>query len=331
MMKFNCVTLVSVLVLILTNVFASTVNAEQLTIDSLDAELAKELSPSEYEEWKQATDDEKEKFSQYISDEVDNENILRVTPINRRTKRTAVENKTVNDGVGRLFVSTSFVEGGLCTASYVGGRWWITAAHCVHNRLNNIGFIKQSDGQYAGIERMYEIMDSDVALVRVGGGISANEWRLADYNATKSYFDRYLERREQVPLNVIGFSINHYSYSSQSDVFSRSMNERTIQYLGYPDYKYQFDYSTDYISRTLGGDSGAPVFKDNTIYGVHSGSNNNGYSNGTFIYHHIHWVNERKQQNSNVTYGDRWRAYKGGNLAVLDSLKLVPENLVSSS
>lgn len=65
-----------------------------------------------------------------------------------------------------------------CTVAALGDSWWVTAHHCVAHDLDMLGFVKQSDGQAAGIAAIYLRSDhDDVALIKTGDGISAEVFK----------------------------------------------------------------------------------------------------------------------------------------------------------
>ncbi|WP_158521263.1 trypsin-like serine protease [Corynebacterium pseudotuberculosis] len=68
-----------------------------------------------------------------------------------------------------------------CTTSYLGDNFWLTAHHCVSNSPFMDGFLRQSDGEVAGISAIYTKSSADdVALIKVGEGINADTFTLAN-------------------------------------------------------------------------------------------------------------------------------------------------------
>ncbi|MDK8511327.1 hypothetical protein QP948_07965 [Corynebacterium bovis] len=79
---------------------------------------------------------------------------------------------TADDRLGKLYINVtglpySPTSWTMCTANYLGNRFWLTAQHCVDGLENNTGAIRQADGEVAGIERIFTIdRKTDIALAR---------------------------------------------------------------------------------------------------------------------------------------------------------------------
>ena len=192
-----------------------------------------------------------------------------------------------------------------CTANYIGGKFWITAAHCVKDKdLTPIAFLEQSDGEFAGIERYYLHRDGkyDVALLKVGTGINATPFSLA----TKS------PEVGQV-LDVVGYAGKH-NFASRSTVQVRQLNSNLHVDDG-------TIYETEFVAgavqplkySTQRGDSGAAAFeKDgNVLHGVLSGGDDeeDGYADTAELVDWIHYVMKTQ---SSTSLQERLRAFTGG-------------------
>ena len=144
-----------------------------------------------------------------------------------------------------------------CTASYVGDNFWLTAHHCVSNSPFMDGFLRQSDGEVAGIAAIYtKSSTEDVALIKVGDGINADSFTLAT---------EPLKIGDQAVLT--GYGQPHDYASSAETVISEKVDSLNFGNVTYTDLL-KGKSSTD--SRSCGGDSGAPVYKNNTLYAVHT-------------------------------------------------------------
>ena len=121
--------------------------------------------------------------------------------------RTLNPTETQDNRIGALYVKKGLEARVSCTANHIGGKWWITAQHCVDGRLDMIGFIEQADGDFAGIEAIYQkSTDYDIALIKVGSGINSGTFDLSDTKANIG----------QV-LSFVGYgAVQLYSYSSKS-------------------------------------------------------------------------------------------------------------------
>lgn len=162
----------------------------------------------------------------------------------------------------------------VCTANYLGAYYWLTAAHCVSNNMDRVGFIQQSDGEAAGIELIEMAADSthDLALIRVGSGIKASPFELAT--------DQF---RVGQGVRVVGFSgqndpaktnANKNNFSSSTDFVVEDlavMVKATDSSMGVvTTYRNQTRLQSTDDTGLCNGDSGAAVFTGNELYGVAS-------------------------------------------------------------
>lgn len=268
-----------------------------------------EPSPEEYSQWKDSSLSEKEDFLQYLRE--DDLNVVREVPGENgktRSKRAAAPNL---NGIGRLIMDAGPGLVGICTASNTGGRWWITAAHCVAGKEDKIGFIKQPDGEYAGVEAVFTRGDGiDIGVVRVGSGINATEMRIDNPVV-----------RDNLRLTQFGFPGN--MNPNTGDLFyvtvdgtvipgktSESFHDSSGMWHA-DEFAVQYDHA--WIS---GGDSGGPLFIDNQIYGITAtvvdGTN---YGHAAKTAPHTWWMNDRKRYDGGSSFGERWKARKGGTWA----------------
>ena len=130
-----------------------------------------------------------------------------------------------------------------CTASYVGDNFWLTAHHCVSNSPFMDGFLRQSDGEVAGIAAIYtKSSTEDVALIKVGDGINADSFTVAT---------EPLKIGDQAVLT--GYGQPHDYASSASTVISEKVNSLNFGNVTYTDL---FKGTSSTTSRSCGGDSG---------------------------------------------------------------------------
>ena len=93
--------------------------------------------------------------------------------------RTLNPTETQDNRIGAFYQKLGLSASIHCTANHIGGKWWITAQHCVEDDLDMIGFIEQADGDFAGIEAIYQkSTDDDIALIKVGSGINSGTFDL---------------------------------------------------------------------------------------------------------------------------------------------------------
>lgn len=193
-----------------------------------------------------------------------------------------------------------------CTASYVGDNFWLTAHHCVSNSPFMDGFLRQSDGEVAGIAAIYtKSSTEDVALIKVGDGINADSFTLAT---------EPLKIGDQAVLT--GYAQPHDYASSASTVISEKVDSLNFGNVTYTDL-FKGKSSTD--SRTCGGDSGAPVYKNNTLYAVHTaGGFNPECIDGkdrpmwhTNLPPRAHWVHETIHANVGLSPQEKVKAENG--------------------
>ena len=218
--------------------------------------------------------------------------------------------ETQDNRIGALYVKIGPAASVNCTANHIGGKWWITAQHCVDDDLDMIGFIEQADGDFAGIEAIYQkSTDYDIALIKVGSGINSGTFDLSDTKASVG----------QV-LSLVGYgTVNDYSSKS------------TLEVIGdYPDvtywngngtvkhHYYDLLHTTPVLPdkyMTAKGDSGSAVWTGNTLYGIHSGDNSS--HGGTDACHantapHVSWIKDTMKRNNSSSIIEKYRAFRGG-------------------
>lgn len=147
-----------------------------------------------------------------------------------------------------------------CTTSYLGNNFWITAHHCVTPDMS--GYLTQPDGQTTGIAATYTLSNQDdIALVKTGPGITATTFTLPT---------RTLEIGEQATL--LGYAITHDYASAATTTITDRIDNLDVGTTIYTDI-YQTRSVTD--SRSCNGDSGGPIYQNNTIYAVHTAGSYN--------------------------------------------------------
>lgn len=183
-----------------------------------------------------------------------------------------------------------------CTASYLGDSFWLTAHHCVSNTPFMDGFLRQSDGEVAGIAAIYtKSTNDDVALIKVGEGIRADTFTLANEPLTIG---------DQAVLT--GYAQPHDYASSALTVISEKVNSLNFGNITYTDL---FKGTSSTTSRSCGGDSGAPIYKDNILYAVHTAGGFNPECNDgkdrpmwhTNVVPRVSWIKETIHNNSSFT------------------------------
>lgn len=248
-------------------------------------------------------------------------------------ERTANGTPSHDTNIGALFwVKTGWFRDQSkrsCTASHIGGRWWLTARHCVIDRYgdSNIGFIETSDGDFAGIERWWT-MDSrqDIALIRVGTGLT--------HQPSFSLASKPMPMNTRFSVN--GFGIDH-PYSSKSDFIK--VDEGTFQAFD-EDNRYYDQTEGDCVGdpnryRTIEGDSGGPGYIGSTQYLVLSGSERifvHGPCRSYFADVTLakKWIEDKIKDHDYSSYGDRADAFQGG-LAAKYSERIIQWEDTSSS
>lgn len=231
--------------------------------------------------------------------------------------RTTNPNPTSDDSIGAIYYY-SFGTGkyeAICTASHLGGKWWLTAEHCIRGDENSIGAIVQTDGDFAGIENVYfKDRDHDIALVKVGTGISTPKaFSLAE---TAPSIGREME--------VIGFSGHgdlQHDFSSKSKVKIVSGADSWKNSKGDFEY-YDISHAEAIDYPTCSGDSGGPMYVGRAIFGVTSGVRTP--LEKTFFYEcrhhgyyanvnaHIPWIRETMRSNNSTSLGEQIHAFRGG-------------------
>lgn len=193
-----------------------------------------------------------------------------------------------------------------CTASYLGDNFWLTAHHCVSNSPFMDGFLRQSDGEVAGIAAIYTKSSADdVALIKVGEGINADTFTLAN---------EPLKIGDEATLT--GYGLPHDYASSALTVISEKIDSLNFGNVTYTDL---FKGTSSTTSRSCGGDSGAPVYKGEILYAVHTaGGFNPECSDGqnrpmwhTNIVPRVPWIKKTIQNNWSFTDQERAKANTG--------------------
>lgn len=193
-----------------------------------------------------------------------------------------------------------------CTASYAGDNFWLTAHHCVSDSPFMDGFLRQSDGEVAGIAAMYtKSSTEDIALIKVGDGINADSFTLAT---------EALKIGDQAILT--GYGQPHDYASSASTVISEKVDSLNFGNVTYTDL---LKGKSSTPSRSCGGDSGAPVYKDNTLYAIHTaGGLNPECTDGqdrpmwhTNLPPRANWVHETINSNAGLSPQEKVKAENG--------------------
>lgn len=144
-----------------------------------------------------------------------------------------------------------------CTASYLGKGIWITALHCIPATKNLDAYLHQSDGDHAKVEAIYSLSPSDdIALLQTGEGINAQPFDLPS---------RPLERGERANLTGYG-AVNGFSSTAIVEI----VDYLASQNFGSALYTNLIKSKSVTSSRSCDGDSGAPIYRENTIYALHT-------------------------------------------------------------
>jgi len=224
--------------------------------------------------------------------------------------RTLNPTETQDNRIGALYVKKGLEARVSCTANHIGGKWWITAQHCVDGELDMIGFIEQADGDFAGIEAIYQkSTDYDIALIKVGSGINSGTFDLSDTKANIG----------QV-LSLVGYgAVQPYSSKSTLKVVGSYSDVTYYDKDGdVTNHYYDLLHTTPVLPdeyMTTGGDSGAAAWTGNTLYGIHSGGNAG--SGGTDACHantapHVSWIKDTMKRNNSSSITEKYRAFRGG-------------------
>lgn len=183
-----------------------------------------------------------------------------------------------------------------CTASHLQGPFWITAEHCVPDGGSTMRVIKNFKNEVAGVQTVYtKSYEYDVALIKVGSGITADSFSLP---GTAPQVGDY--------LNLLGYGASN-EYSSLAEVnitkFLDSIN------INGRDTHEVMETRAAGSSRTCGGDSGAAIFKENTLFAIHTAGHYNPSCRDkedspmihTSVYPHLEWINNTIQENTRST------------------------------
>lgn len=144
-----------------------------------------------------------------------------------------------------------------CTAGYIGNDWWLTASHCMGRNLE----VRQADGDKAAIVAATTIASRvDIALLK-SEPIDATAFELPN---------RELKVDEK--LWLVGFgAANDFASEAVVKIESTGLSD---EFQGY-----EFDdllvSRSVFASRSCNGDSGGPLYQDNTIFAVHTGGEDN--------------------------------------------------------
>lgn len=203
-----------------------------------------------------------------------------------------------------------------CTASYLGNNFWLTAHHCVSSDMNMRGYLEQSDKETAGIANIYILSPrDDVALIKTNDGISAEKFQLPHSS---------LEVGKRATL--LGYAISHDYASAATTTITNHLADfqfnRTI-------YTQLFEGKSTTPSRSCGGDSGGPIFIDNTVYAVHTGGSfNPDCTDGqdklmwhTDVFPRTQWIKNTMDKESGITATEAARAKEGLALKLKDHKK----------
>lgn len=193
-----------------------------------------------------------------------------------------------------------------CTANYLGGKFWVTARHCLRDDQNVVGYLEQADGEYAGIENVYiQNSNADIALIKVAPGISATPFELPETP---------LGQGEKATL--VGYAHVH-DFPSEAELQIKEV-EQTVDFGSYV-------FDGLYLSRTTteswscNGDSGGAIYVGSTIYAVHTAGSYNPYclhGEGKEMWHtdlfrHKNWIEGVVTSQSSTTLSERQRAERG--------------------
>ena len=261
------------------------------------------------------TDEEIQEFNQYLIDESLFQETVETSPIVVSDNEDAAQDpgfglfttnpvKHTDERIGALYFSDlPGISNLTCTANYIGGKFWTTAHHCVEGRSRFVGFIEQSDGQYAGIEHVYtKSSDYDIALIKVGSGIDAEQFSLT---RSRPAVGKMLE--------VVGFAVvNPFSSRATMEVTnSNTVANYPMSNLYYKDvFSAKPAGSFPYV--ISGGDSGAAVWSGETMYGIASGSNGSTKNLAANVGPHVSWIEQTMQNNSNSSPYEILQAFRGG-------------------
>ncbi len=206
-----------------------------------------------------------------------------------------------------------------CTASYLGDSFWLTAHHCVDDHPQALGYLKQFDGEIAGIANIYTMSETDdVALIKTGQGIDADKF---DVSATP------LSVGETATL--IGYGATNSFASEATTQITKHLNSLDFGQAIYTDL---FEGTSTSVSRSCSGDSGGPIFKGNVIYAVHTGGGYNpncAQGQDRLMWHtnissRASWIRETVFANRVFTDSERGRAHRGRELHPTAPMPLHP-------
>ncbi|MCS4530918.1 hypothetical protein NXS13_00145 [Corynebacterium sp. ES2730-CONJ] len=161
-------------------------------------------------------------------------------------------------------------------------------------------------GEVAGIAAIHtNSPNDDVAFIKVGTGIHADTFILANEPLTigdQAVLTGYAQRQDYA--------------SSAKTVISKKVDSLDF---GNATYTAVFKGTSATASRSCGGDSGAPIYKDNTLYAVHiAGGFNPECNDGkdrpmwhTHVVPRVSWIKETVHNNSSFTDQEKSKANIG--------------------
>lgn len=144
-----------------------------------------------------------------------------------------------------------------CTAGYIGNNWWLTASHCLGRNLR----LTQADGDSAAVVASTTVAEkSDIALLKAEPmeaeafelptrPLRVNEKLfLVGYGGSHAFASEAVSRIEETGV----------TYEIQGHEFENLLKSRSL-----------------FASRSCSGDSGAPLYQNETIFAVHTGGEEN--------------------------------------------------------
>lgn len=200
----------------------------------------------------------------------------------------------------------------LCTASHIGNNKWLTAHHCVSSDVAMNGYLEQADGEVAGIASISLLSgEDDVAIIHAGDGVNAASFQLPSSP---------LDVGQQATL--LGFG-DANDFASAADI--RITGFRDEVNFGVSTYANLYEARSLAESRSCYGDSGGPIYIDDTLYAVHTaGEFNPGCADGinslmyyTDLVPRLDWITAERDNEKVLTVDEINRAQVGKGLAGL--------------
>ncbi|AJI77619.1 trypsin-like serine protease [Corynebacterium singulare] len=144
-----------------------------------------------------------------------------------------------------------------CSAGYIGNDWWLTATHCLGRNLR----LTQTDGDSAKVVASTPVAEkSDIALLKAEP-MDAEAFELPD---------RPLRVNEK--LFLVGYGGSH---TFASEAVSRIEQTGVTYEIQNHEFENLLKSHSLFASRSCSGDSGAPLYQDETIFAVHTGGEEN--------------------------------------------------------